>query len=281
VDFDVWADGSTLVYRTARAGRDELWERSIAAGQQRLLLASPGGRLMKPRFSPDGAQLAYSRHGLRNDGLVVAVLNRDGTGERVVTNPADFDMQASDWSRDGRAILGACRFRGSDRAATCLLPLADGRHSTGAGKARVIASDPNRNLFNQRFSPDQRWISFLAHDLWHDSTSTIYVVPTHGGSWIPITDGAWFDDKPTWSPDGRAIYFISNRTGIVNVWGRWFDPATARPTGDAFPVTSFTSARFALTTRTVQMDIAVTSAHLLLPMSESRSDVWMLDAVDR
>jgi len=47
-----------------------------------------------------------------------------------------------------------------------------------------IASDPRRNLFNQRFSPDQRWISFLAHDLSAASTSTIYVAPSTGGAVI-------------------------------------------------------------------------------------------------
>ena len=29
------------------------------------------------------------------------------------------------------------------------------------------------------------------------------------------------------------------------------------------------------------MDIAVTATHLLLPMSEARSEIWMLEAVDR
>jgi len=29
------------------------------------------------------------------------------------------------------------------------------------------------------------------------------------------------------------------------------------------------------------MDIAVTATHLLLPMSESRREIWMLDHVDR
>jgi hypothetical protein len=29
------------------------------------------------------------------------------------------------------------------------------------------------------------------------------------------------------------------------------------------------------------MDIAITATHLMIPMSESRGDVWMLDQVDR
>jgi hypothetical protein len=35
------------------------------------------------------------------------------------------------------------------------------------------------------------------------------------------------------------------------------------------------------TPRTVQMDIAITPTRLLLPISESRHQIWMLDQVDR
>jgi dipeptidyl aminopeptidase/acylaminoacyl peptidase len=146
---------------------------------------------------------------------------------------------------------------------------------------RVITSDPTRNLFNQRFSPDQRWITFLAHDLSAASTSTVYVMPTAGGPWRAITDGKWFDDKPRWGPDGRVLYFVSNRTGVSNVWGRRFDGLTGSPAGNPFPITSFQSARFLVSPRTVHMDIAITPTQLILPMTESRSDLWMLDQVDR
>jgi Tol biopolymer transport system component len=278
VDFDAQADGSKVAFYTVRAGRNELWERSISEGQDHLLLSSPEWRFSKPRWSPDGARLAFSRCAERDRGIAVAVLNADGSGERVLTKPEVVDMQAYDWSKDGEAILGACRFSKSDRYSTCLIPV---RNDTGAGDVRVIASDPLRNLYNQRFSPDQRWITFLAHDLSYEPTSTVYVVASAGGAWQPMTEGVWFDDKPRWGPDGRVLYFVSNRSGIANVWGRHFDSATGRPVGDPFPVTSFRSAQFQLTPRTVQMDIAITATQLLLPISESRSDIWMLDHVDR
>jgi len=31
------------------------------------------------------------------------------------------------------------------------------------------------------------------------------------------SDGKYWEDKPRWSPDGRTIYFVSNRTGFYNV----------------------------------------------------------------
>ena len=74
---------------------------------------------------------------------------------------------------------------------------------------------------------------------------------------------------------------MSNRTGVPNVWGRRVEDATGTPIGDPFPVTAFRSAQFLLTPRTMQMDIAITTTRLLLPMTESRSDLWMLDQVDR
>ena len=126
----------------------------------------------------------------------------------------------------GGAILGACRFS----PVGALLDVPRVRLERERGRpirsVRVIASDPKRNLFNQRFSPDQRWITFLAHDLSYASTSTVYVVPAAGGPWQAITDGSWFDDKPRWGPDGRILYFVSNRTGVANVWARRFDDAT-------------------------------------------------------
>jgi Tol biopolymer transport system component/DNA-binding winged helix-turn-helix (wHTH) protein len=280
VDFDARSDGSKVAYRTVRAGRNELWERSLTEGRERLLLSSTDARMVKPRWSPDGARLAFSRCASRDNSLAVAVLNMDGTGERALTKPGFVEMQGFDWAKDGQAILGACRFRQSERYSTCLLSVSSANED-GDPSVRVIASDPKRNLFNQRFSPDQRWITFLAHDLSYASTSTVYVTPAAGGAWRAITDGAWFDDKPRWGPDGRILYFVSNRSGVTNVWGRRFDSSTGSPIGEPFPVTSFRSAQFQLTPRTVQMDIAFTATHLLLPMNESRSEIWMLDHVDR
>jgi Tol biopolymer transport system component len=278
VDFDAKADGSKVAYKAVRVGRNELWERSLATGGERLLLSSPEGKLSRPRWSPDGAKLAYLRGGSAGGPPVLAVLNADGTGERALTRPNDVEMLVSDWSRSGESILGSCRFSRSDRYSTCLLPIAGDAMSS---QVRVIASDPKWNLFNQKFSPDQRWITFLAHDLMHNATSTVYVVPAGGGAWRPITDGTTFDDKPRWGPDGRVLYYVSDRDGVKNVWARRFDNVKGTSVGEPFPVTSFRSPQFLISSRVVQMDIAITATQLMIPMSESRGDIWMLDQIDR
>src|SRR5262249_12465940 len=61
LDADAPHDGSKLVYRIVRGGRQELWERSISDGREHLLISSPGWFRTRPRWSPDGTRVAYAR----------------------------------------------------------------------------------------------------------------------------------------------------------------------------------------------------------------------------
>ena len=78
---------------------------------------------------------------------------------------------------------------------TCLIPSS----MRAMRDLRVVAADPARSLLCQRFSPDERWISFMAVDRGHREVSTIYVMPTAGGPWIPVTA----ETATTTSPAGR------------------------------------------------------------------------------
>jgi Tol biopolymer transport system component/DNA-binding winged helix-turn-helix (wHTH) protein len=159
VDFDVHPDGSRVAYRTERAGASELWERWLSDGEERRLISSREWKLAKPRWSPNGRRLAFSRCADDARSVTVAVVNADGGDQQVVPGAGDVDVLLSDWSPDGRSILGSCRTGGAGLYATCLVPAASPQLAGGA-QVRILASDPTRDLFNQRFSPDRRWIAF-------------------------------------------------------------------------------------------------------------------------
>jgi Tol biopolymer transport system component len=60
-------------------------------------------------------------------------------------------------------------------------------------------------------APDGQTIAF-------DLLGDLYVLGTAGGRATPITRGLGFDAQPTYSPDGRWIAFVSDRSGAENLW---------------------------------------------------------------
>ncbi|HEY9504045.1 MAG TPA: hypothetical protein VIR01_20565, partial [Pyrinomonadaceae bacterium] len=145
---------------------------------------------------------------------------------------------------------------------------------------RVVTSHPEYNLFQARFSPDDRWVCFNAVKA--GNVSTIYVVPSSGGEWTRITEDNVWSDKPHWSPDGKTIYFLSNRaTGFYNVWGIRFDPQRGKPVSEPFRVTSFDSPGKVVWSNLGSAEITLSADRLVVPITEVTGSIWVLDGVDR
>src|SRR3954453_13352887 len=60
-------------------------------------------------------------------------------------------------------------------------------------------------------SPDGRTIVF-------DLLGDIYTMPATGGAARRITSGSGFDGQPRFSPDGKSIVFVSDRSGSENLY---------------------------------------------------------------
>ena len=56
----------------------------------------------------------------------------------------------------------------------------------------------------------------------------LFTVPAAGGTPCPLTNDAAIDWSPVWSPDGRRIYFSSDRGGAMNLWRIAVDESTGR-----------------------------------------------------
>ena len=60
-------------------------------------------------------------------------------------------------------------------------------------------------------APDGRTILF-------DVLGDLYTLPIEGGQATRIVGGLSFESQPTYSPDGRTIAFLTDRTGVENLW---------------------------------------------------------------
>src|SRR5262245_57912473 len=60
-------------------------------------------------------------------------------------------------------------------------------------------------------SPDGKTIAF-------DLLGDLYTLPIDGGSATRIAGGMSFESQPKFSPDGTTIAFLSDRSGVENLW---------------------------------------------------------------
>jgi Tol biopolymer transport system component len=260
-----------------RAGKWELWEKSLVDGREAPVISDDHVRDF-PQWSPDGMRLAYTRSNFIDQGEAqVMVWSGENRREEPVMAPNTRDSLVWDWSPLGQLLLVG---QDSDqkRPEIWVVPLAAAPRAETA--ARKIASDPAYHLFQSRFSPDGRWVVFEGvRNTPTRLESSLYVISVAGGPWMPISHGKHWDDKPRWSPDGRTIYFVSDRGGFFNVWAIRFDSSKGKPVGEPFRVTSFESPELMVSDAIPKVDFSLTQNRFVLTMEQSSGSIWLLDNV--
>jgi dipeptidyl aminopeptidase/acylaminoacyl peptidase len=195
-DAQISPDGARVAFaaRTVAPERDgyrsAIWLVPFDGSRAPAVLTSGPGQDASPRWSPDGRMLAFASDraapektdGKKRKPKNLFVLPLDDGEPRQLTAFED-DCGDIAWSPDGHRI-----------AFTVKDPKAPG---TEDDAPKVY--DRMRYKTDEGFLSDQR-------------RKHVWVVDAAGGAARRLTDGDWDDQHPAWSPDGREIAFISNRT---------------------------------------------------------------------
>jgi Tol biopolymer transport system component len=225
--------GRWLVYAGRAAGRWELRRRAREpVGAEHDVPLEPGSTSSdtEPAISPDGRRIVF-RSTREGGGLFLMEL--DAGGERGRAPVRKLTDRGADpaWSPDGTEIAYSTE-PVLDPETRGLGELWVVSVATGA-RRRVVATD----AVQPSWSPHGGRIAYWAvrsgtgrRDLW--------TVPAHGGEPVAVTDDPFLDWNPVWSPDGGALYFISNRNGSMNLWRIPIDETSGRPLGSLAPLTA-------------------------------------------
>ena len=180
----------------------------------------------QPAFSPDGRMIAFRSS---KDGGGIFVMGATGESVKRLTN-SGFNPA---WSPDQKEIVYSTESITTN-------PLNRG---TGARLWVVtVATGATRQLtqtdaVQPNWSPHGQRIAYWAIPE-GGSQRDIWTIPAQGGKPVQVTNDAAVDWNPVWSPDGRYIYFSSDRAGTLNLWRIRVSEASGEPSGVAEAVTT-------------------------------------------
>lgn len=206
------------------------------AGGSATRLTTDGSYNTQPVWSPDGTKIAYAsnRHG--NNDIYIAP-STGGTPVRLTTNSANELPEC--FTPDGKSVLFSAFIQ--DPATSASYP--SGRMTelysvpaTGGATTQVNVAPMQRAVY----SPDGLRIYYQLRpgmeNEWrkhHTSavTADIWVYDTAAGTHTNLTSRPGEDRDPALSPDGRTLYFLSERDGVsFNVYSAPLaDIAAAQP----------------------------------------------------
>jgi TolB protein len=175
-------------------------------GSVRTLVTETEGPL-QASFDPEGKRIVYASQ--IKDRKVIKILDiRTLTSRTVDTggNNADYPR----WSPDGRSI--AFVTRSPQRREVAVI-------QTDGSRLRLLTTQ-DRTLHGINgpidWSPDNSKIVFHADT--RPFEAALYTVDVQNGHVERITDGAWFDESPSFTSDGKGVVFMSTRGGNWT-WG--------------------------------------------------------------
>jgi Tol biopolymer transport system component len=219
-------DGKTVVYARSVEGRSHLFFQPTIRGAEALDLSarSPADDT-QPSFSPDGRWIAFRSE---RDGGGIFLMPAQGGPVRRLT---DFGFHPA-WSPDGKEIACSTASIESPQVRRTSSEVFRVDIATGA-RRRVTRGDAAQ----PSWSPHGNRVAYWGL-VPQTGRRTIWTVPAEGGEALPAVDDDSLNWSPVWSPDGRYLYFASDRSGIMNLWRVPIDEESGRVTGGAEPVTA-------------------------------------------
>jgi len=229
-------DGKELAF----VSQGSIWVVPVSGGSPHRLTNTPPGpgdprqaADRAPVWSPDGRWILF-QSGRRGTGSLL-VVSSDGESTNFLTGPHD---EAGDgrWSPTGDALVYVSS---SKEFFSGRLNLIHFDHNSGLriGEPKVLYTSPvdrggGWSIRGTQWSPDgQQLVTVLQNSGWNH----LYLLPVSGGEPKQITDGAFEDEAPEFSPDGKTIAFVSNR-GLLEATNLWSIPAHG---GEARQVVKF------------------------------------------
>jgi len=196
-------DGGAAVF----TARGEVFTLPVDSGRIVKVAGNPGVRYREARYMPDGKS-------------VIALSTESGETE-FWKYPANGAGSPEQWTNDSKVL----RWEG--------IPSPDGKwlahrdkdqqlwlYDITAKQQKRIAQSMEDDFQDLTWSPDSQWLAYVETP--HNTFRQIKVVNAKTGAIQEITSNRYNSFSPSWSSDGKWLYYLSDRaltTTVPSPWG--------------------------------------------------------------
>jgi serine/threonine protein kinase len=216
-------NGKFIAYSGNAAGNFDIY--LLRVGGDRPINLTEGSKADErwPAFSPDGEQIAFIS---LKDPSGLYVMGATGESKRLLADKAYNPA----WSHDGKEIFYATELFGGpyDRAGTSTLWAVD----VESGARRQITES---DAVQPDASPHGRRVAYWAVK---EGQRDIWTIGIDGKNPVAVTQDVPTDYNPVWSPAGDYLYFLSDRSGTMNLWRVPINEASGQVHGTLEQLTS-------------------------------------------
>jgi len=190
--FDLNKEGDRIVIGT----RGDVVAMDPKRGPIKRMSTGEDVRDRAPVYSPKGDQIALWSNRSGSEELWLLPTGAEGEPKQLTNDSSEWHMMP-EWSPDGKKIAWAdslMRVRFID---------------VESGAITEVASSPVGETNDYSWSPDSRWLAYTFPN--HAFVNQIHIYDTQDKVSKPASSVLFSCYEPTWSRDGKYLFFLSNR----------------------------------------------------------------------
>jgi len=246
-------NGAMVAYAAGSSMHVRLFLRGVDGGHAVPLTSDSTTNQQHPQWSPSGKSILFLA-----DGEVDTVAGGLGVGASgTLVGGGDGAIVSATWSPDGHRIA----FARKDSLWTYTIANGE-RHLVTTGPMRECAWAPRGDLVA---CTSPRDFSAIGTNMGNTGPARIIVAPAGGGEPTAITDSSSMNGSPAWSPDGRRLYFVSNRNHQRDIYYVALS-VDGHPAGEPHRLTTALNV--------ASLSLAADGRHLAYSVYVPQSNIW-------